>query len=582
MTKSQKLKGLAPTLATLLSLIIFFTLTDKPERSQSWAMIKSAVAVSVMANDDYEAKYYNDNHRLVVKKGSALLSNYDTQIATLITTGKMVLSSLSFFLSWIIFSILLKMLGIRLDGMEETETESESIIEAEELRQLTIDDISQSKIAFSGIPLPYKSDIGNLIFCGSSGSGKSVNLRDLLASIRRSNRKAVVFDPSGEMISHFYRSNKDTILNPLDKRSAAWDVWCDCLRYNDYLQVANTLVEDQPQHEHWVTGARLVLAHLAQQEGQRENPDHQHVLDAIKELNDATIINILHTTEAAPVIAEFGDQACFGIRGILLASIKPFSEIHNENTRFSVRRWAFNETNDSWLFISSRTSEADACKALTATWLNLAARTLMNLNPDHLRRIFLVIDDISATNKIPTLMDYMVRSKRTGASALLTAQTVGSLVRIYGEDDTNTLLRACGSIVAMNSNEPYTQQWLSSRLGSKDTVEKTEVSYGNGEQKIFTQRILKLPLVIEDDLARLPQMQGYVRFGDDYPTARFHSAAREMAVVAPAFIPESKTFIEFDDETVGNEANDENIVQKSNIDSVNLEAMELMNNPAPA
>ncbi|OED41056.1 hypothetical protein ACH42_14970 [Endozoicomonas sp. (ex Bugula neritina AB1)] len=580
MTKSQKLKGLAPSLAAILSLILFFTMTDRPERSQSWAMIKSAVAISVMNNKGYETSYYNDRGQFIVKKGSLLLSDDDTQIETLVVSGKMVLSSVSFFLLWTFLSLLLRILGMRLDSMPESDSESDRVIEAEGLRQLTSENISQSRIGFSGIPLPGKSDISNLIFCGSSGSGKSVNLRDLLASMRRSKRKVVVFDPSGEMISHFYRSNKDIILNPLDKRSAAWDVWCDCLRYNDYLQVASTLIEDQPKNEHWVTGARLVLAHLAEFEGQKETPDHRRVVDAVEALDDKTITDILHSTEAAPAIAEFGEEAYFGIRGVLLANMKPFINAENENARFSVRRWAFNEENDNWLFISSKSADSDFCKPLTATWLNLAAKTLANLPADHLRRVFLVIDDISATNKIPGLMDYMVRSKRTGASAILTTHSIGMLTNIYGEDDTKMLLRACESVVAMTCNEPNTLLWLSARLGTKDTIEKTEVSYGNSKQKVFTQRTLKIPLITEENISRLPQMQGYVNFGSDYPTARFHSAALEMAVIAPAFVPGADSFFEYEGAPGKSAEENEKDKDKSNMNSVDLEAMDMLNNPA--
>lgn len=580
MTKSQKLKGLAPTLAAILSIILFFTVAEKPDRSQSWAMIKSAVAISIMENDDYEVAYYNENGQYVVKRATQLLRDYDAELATLVTAGKLVFSIVSFFILWMLLSLLFRLAGTRLDSMDMEETEDERVIEAEELRKIASGDICQSRIAFAGIPLPGKSDISNLIFCGSSGSGKSVNLRDLLASMRKSGRKVVVFDPSGEMISHFYRSDKDIILNPLDKRSAAWDVWCDCLRYDDYLQVANTLIEDLPEHKNWITGARLVLAHLADSEGQKESPDYRNLIHAIENLNDNNITDILHDTEAAPVIAEFGEQACFGIRGVLLSSIKPFPVDKYNSSRFSVRRWAFNETSDSWLFISTKASESDTCKPLTATWLNLAAKTLMNLNADHLRRVFLVIDDISATNKISCLMDYMVRAKRTGASAILTTHSINMLTSIYGEDDTKTLLRACEGIVAMTCNDPNTQHWLSSRLGSKDTVEKTEVSYGNSDQKIFTQRILKLPLITEDDIGRLPQMQGYVRFGHDYPTARFHSAALEMAVIAPPFVPGSDQFFEFDDtgKDLSNEGRKEDKEEsKENIKDVDLEAMELLN-----
>ena len=274
---SQRLKGLAPFLAVLLSLLMFFSITSKPERSQTWAMIKSAVIVLYAKDSNYAVEYLNDSEQLVRKKGTNLLRDYNIELVALISAGKMILCSLLFFVFWVFMSLILRIMGKRIDTQQK-EDEGEKIIEADELRQITQPRISQSKLAFSGIPLPGKADISNLIFCGAPGSGKSINMRDILSSIRRSGRKAVVFDPSGEMISHFYRKGKDIILNPMDDRSASWDVWCDCLRYNDYLQIANTLISDQEKHKDWIAGARIVLAHLAEQEGREQSPDRERLV----------------------------------------------------------------------------------------------------------------------------------------------------------------------------------------------------------------------------------------------------------------------------------------------------------------
>ena len=132
----------------------------------------------------------------------------------------------------------------------------------------------------------------------------------------------------------------------------------------------------------------------------------------------------------------------------------------------------------------------------------------MSLNTDHLRRAFVVIDDIHATNKIPSLSDFMVQSRRTGTSAILNINSIGQLTHTYGEEDTNSLLRACDNVVALTSNEPSNQQWLSARLGFKETVETIEVSYGNSDQKIQNQRVLKLPWFLQKTSVSCHQCMG--------------------------------------------------------------------------
>ncbi len=542
---SNRRKGIASLLAFILSLMLFFSITTPKDRSQSLAVLYSVIIVEVFGSQNHVEEYINDSGQLVQRKNSSILKDGELEETALITSAKIMLCMIMFFIFQTIFKCGFNLLQLQQE-IEDTEDELETIIEADELRKKTLENPSQTRLSIAGIPFPDKTDISNLIICGSSGSGKTANLREILAGIRRARRKAIIFDPTGELVSLFYRHGTDILLNPLDQRSVGWDIWCDCRHYQDYLQTANTLIADHPGQEKWVTGARLVLAKLAEAEGNRENPRTLHLMENIEQLNDEQIISALSNTEAATIIAENGENACFGIRGILMETLAPLKELDNASTRFSVRRWAFNENSDNWLFISTTPSEQDSLKSLSATWLNLAAKTLTGLHTDHLRRIFMVIDDLSSTHRIPALIDYAVQSRRTCASAIITLRSTPVLASIYGEEDSNALLRAFDNIVAMSSNDPTTQYWLSSRLGFKKTTQTTEVSYGNSDEKIQSQRLLTLPLVTPEEIARLPQLQGFVRFGNDLPTGRFHSVARELNAIAPAFSSKetSKTITE--------------------------------------
>ena len=78
---------------------------------------------------------------------------------------------------------------------------------------------------------------------------------------------------------------------------------------------------------------------------------------------------------------------------------------------------------------------------------------------------------------------------------------------------------------------------MGSRLGSRETLETIEISYDGNQEKLHTERLLKVPLVGPEDIAELPELNGFISFGNDYPTARFRGAAKALPMVADPFIP---------------------------------------------
>lgn len=52
----------------------------------------------------------------------------------------------------------------------------------------------------------------------------------------------VIYDRSGEFVKSYYDPSIDKILNPLDARCAAWDLWKECLTQPDFDNTANTLI----------------------------------------------------------------------------------------------------------------------------------------------------------------------------------------------------------------------------------------------------------------------------------------------------------------------------------------------------
>ena len=166
----------------------------------------------------------------------------------------------------------------------------------------------------------------------------------------------------------------------------------------------------------------------------------------------------------------------------------------------------------------------------------MAFRTIMAWVPDHLRRFFVVIDDLHSLNKISSLPDLMVQSRRLGICTVLGIQSTGQIKKTYGDEMTKTILRSCDNVVAMRTMDSETQQWLANSLGSTETIETIEISYGGNKDKLHTERLLKIPLVSAETIAELPELNGFIRFGNEYPTARFKGAAKALPMMAEPFI----------------------------------------------
>ncbi len=72
----------------------------------------------------------------------------------------------------------------------------------------------------SGIPKSRTS-----VCTARSGAGKSEVIRRLANYARQRGDMVVIYDRSGEFVKSYYDPSIDKILNPLDARCAAWDLW---------------------------------------------------------------------------------------------------------------------------------------------------------------------------------------------------------------------------------------------------------------------------------------------------------------------------------------------------------------------
>lgn len=101
-------------------------------------------------------------------------------------------------------------------------------------------DGKDSDIRIGDLPIIRDSEIQNFCLHGTVGAGKSEVIRRLANYARQRGDMVVIYDRSGEFVKSYYDPSIDKILNPLDARCAAWDLWKECLTQPDFDNTAKT------------------------------------------------------------------------------------------------------------------------------------------------------------------------------------------------------------------------------------------------------------------------------------------------------------------------------------------------------
>lgn len=94
----------------------------------------------------------------------------------------------------------------------------------------------------AGVTWPWRREQGHTMLVGTTGTGKTVALTELVDEIRERKERAVIFDLTGAFIESFYEPERDVILNPLDARCPAWSVFNDCTSRAEFHAAAESLV----------------------------------------------------------------------------------------------------------------------------------------------------------------------------------------------------------------------------------------------------------------------------------------------------------------------------------------------------
>ena len=385
---------------------------------------------------------------------------------------------------------------------------------------------SPAPYTIAGVPFPKRAETRHTIVSGTTGSGKTVLISDLVAQIRAQGERCVLYDKMGSYTRSFFDPARDVLLNPLDARSPRWSPFYEARSSRDFDTMAAALIPQQKDtvDPFWVTAARQLFSNGAGVLREKGVTENRVLVDHLLKTELTALAQAMEDTVAQSIVDPENPKTALSVRAMLTAHLGALEVLPDDGTPFSIRDWVSDEDRGGFLFLTSRADQHASLRGLISTWLEIAVNALLSLEQDDGRRVWIVLDELPTLHQVPSLQPGLAESRQFGGCFVLGIQVISALRDLYGRNGAETVSGLCGTRVVLSAPDEDTARWSAASLGRAEVEEVTEgFSYGANTIRdgvsLTPKRELR-PLALASEIMQLPALNGYLRFPGPLPAAR--------------------------------------------------------------
>lgn len=394
----------------------------------------------------------------------------------------------------------------------------------------------------AGIKFPPNAVEAQTVICGTVGTGKSNCIKELLETVRQAGGRAIIYDKMGGFVRDFYDEKTDVIVNPFDARSRIWSPFYEAERAEFFTQIAEVMVPTPPgaSDPFWSQAARIVFDYAAQQIWQTGEFSNKALREAILTIPGEQLAELISSTPGRHFLNEDIAKTAGSIRANLISELRFLEFLRDDGDPFSIREWIKREQG-GFVFLTGDAEHSAATRNIVSTIFEIAANALMTMPESNDPRVWFIMDEVPTLNRMPFLPKSLAEIRQFGGAFVVGYQVYSQLEDIYGDKGAQSIAGNLNNRVVFNTPDHRTADLFSQSLGSEDVEERREsITVGAHEARDgvgFMSHRTERRIVTPSQIQSLPQLEGYVRFAYDAPTAfvRFELFKVESAQ-APKFI----------------------------------------------
>jgi type IV secretory pathway TraG/TraD family ATPase VirD4 len=383
-------------------------------------------------------------------------------------------------------------------------------------------------VTVAGVAIAAADETKHFKLIGTTGTGKSTAIRELLGTAIARGDRAVFADPDGGYRARFFdRYRGDIVLNPFERNSVKWDLFAEIHNSYDVEQLASGLIpaSDDPSASEWRGYARTFLTAVVRRCYLSGRRDIANLWRLLTMASADELRPMISGTPAQPFLDPDNARMFGSIRSVTGSAIAAFEYIQAQRAApFSVREWVRTRTLPGAVFIPYKAGQIAAMRSMIATWMRLAIFEAMSQAEGHDQRLWFVVDELDALGAIDGLKDALARLRKFGCRCVLGFQSIAQVSSTYGQSEAQTIVENCGNTLILRcsgSENGGTSQFASRLIGDREVLRR-QISRGRDRDGALstrgphrshsvTEQYVTEPAVMPSELEQLPDLCGYFK-----------------------------------------------------------------------
>jgi type IV secretory pathway TraG/TraD family ATPase VirD4 len=382
-------------------------------------------------------------------------------------------------------------------------------------------------ITLAGLPIAADDETKHFKLIGTTGTGKSTAIREMLSGALARGDRAVIADPDGGYMRHFYNAARgDVILNPFYPDAVKWHLLDEIKNDYDVDQLARSLIPDVAGGDKiWTGYARTFFTALTQQVVAAGVSDDAELYRLLLTAPDDELRVLLAETAAGPLLQKCTDKMFGGVRAVTNSAVAALKyTIRQPGTPFSVRQWVRqgaavkNGGPGGALFIPYSAGEIAAFGSVVSAWLRMAIFEAMD-RPEGDQRLWFFIDELDALGVIDGLADGLPRLRKFGGRCGIGLQSISQVSGTFGHAAADTIVENCGNTLILRcsaSEKGGTSQFASRLIGQREVIHlsrsRTRVPGQWSSSTTTSEQRSTEYAVMPSEIERLPNLEGFLKF----------------------------------------------------------------------
>lgn len=383
-------------------------------------------------------------------------------------------------------------------------------------------DKALAPIYIGKVPMPIHLENRGTLLCAATGAGKSVCMESMTYDLVKRGDKAIIVDPNGTFYSKFGLPG-DILFNPFDLRSVGWSVFNEIKSPQDFERMAKSIIPPQTsaEEEQWCAYTRNILSDTMRRLVENNDPDQKVLVELLIGSDREELKAFLSGTDSEGFFKDGAEKAIASVQFLMTKYVRNLKDVREG--KWSIYDWVHDPSAGN-LYLTWREDMRAAQLPVIATLVDTFCSTILSYEPMSGKRVWLSVDELASLGKLESFVGAATKGRKHGLRIIASIQDWAQLDECYGKDSAKTILSCFRNYIIFGASNAYNAEKASEVLGDHEVERLKETSNigavansSTGSRAVGHERER---LVYPSEISNLPDLTGYIKFGEDFPAAR--------------------------------------------------------------